>query len=76
MKQRWIVEKMDDKKDSTEIVSLFGELIHLEHKVSIHIKIDLNNKRKQTFSKNIENLLDSCSLRAKCIVKRTSCLFV
>lgn len=29
MKQRWLVEEMDDKKDSTEIVSLFREVIYL-----------------------------------------------
>uniref|UniRef100_A0A0R3RUS5 [histone H3]-lysine(36) N-trimethyltransferase n=1 Tax=Elaeophora elaphi TaxID=1147741 RepID=A0A0R3RUS5_9BILA len=30
MKQRWLVEEMDDKKDSTEIVSLYPELNRLE----------------------------------------------
>lgn len=29
MKQRWLVEEVDDKKDSTEIVSLFRELTYL-----------------------------------------------
>lgn len=28
MKQRWLVEGVDDKKDSTEIVSTFQEIMY------------------------------------------------
>ncbi|OZC06890.1 SET domain protein, partial [Onchocerca flexuosa] len=37
MKQRWLVEKVDDTKDSTEIVSLFRELTCSEQQVDMDV---------------------------------------